>query len=128
MGYYTNFEMAMVTDKANAIGDFGFRIYDMENLIEEEILVKELMEISGLEMWEGYEPTFHNLLCEEMKWYEHRCDMINLSKRHPELYFRLSGQGEELDDIWEEVYHNGKAVQKYAEIIYPTWDETDLED
>jgi hypothetical protein len=51
-----------------------------------------------------------------------------LSKRHPELYFRLSGQGEEVDDLWEEVYHNGKAVQKCAEIIYPTWDETDLEE
>jgi hypothetical protein len=126
MGYYTQFEMKLVTDKANAIGDSGFHIYDKENFIEERELATALNRIA--DMTTAAVDCFDDYLCWDMKWYDHREHMCKLSALYPNLYFKLAGWGEEREDIWEEIYHNGKLVaQKEAEIIYPVWDETDLE-
>lgn len=129
MGYYTYYQTVTVTDKANAIGDCGFNLYDSK--ISEEDLVKELIEISENDLglnWSNGDYTFDNLLGDNMKWYDHDKHMLELSKRHPELYFRLSGEGEEREDMWEKVYHNGKVYEKQVEFLYPVWDETDIEE
>ena len=128
MGYYTKYEMITVTDKANAIGDWGFNIYNQENKITEAALVKELAEIGDFYYNEEYVKTFSDLFCDTIKWYEHEKDMLELSNRYPELYFRLGGWGEEREDMWEKVFHNGKVWYQEVEIMYPVWDETDLED
>ena len=127
MGYYTQYEMKLVTDKTNAIGDSDFRIYDKENFVEEKELAIALNEIA--EITDAPVECFDDCLSWDMKWYEHREHMCQLSARYPKLYFKLAGWGEEREDVWEEIYHDGKLIaQKEAEIIYPVWDETDLEE
>lgn len=127
MGYYTEFEMQLVTDKANAIGDSGFLIYDKENFVKEKELAIALNEIAKIT--NAPVEGFDDCLGWSMKWYEHRENMCQLSARYPKLYFKLAGWGEEREDVWEEIYHDGKLIAlKEIEIIYPVWDETDLEE
>ena len=46
---------------------------------------------------------------DEMKWYDYKQDMKELSKQYPEFYFWLRGDGEESDDYWVACFHNGKS-------------------
>ncbi len=43
----------------------------------------------------------------EMKWYDHEREMIEFSKKHPNLEFILTGEGEERDDVWKKYFKNG---------------------
>lgn len=45
---------------------------------------------------------------DSMKWYYHYSDMEELSKEYPDLYFLLHGEGEEENDEWLYLYHNGQ--------------------
>ena len=56
---------------------------------------------------------------EESKWYDHTYDMVKLSKLFPEVTFKLHGEGEEKEDLWNEYFHNGTAEECRAEITYP---------
>jgi len=38
---------------------------------------------------------------EEIKWYDHRKDMLKLSLEFPDVLFTLSGAGEEPGDLWK---------------------------
>ena len=57
---------------------------------------------------------------EESKWYDHTYAMVKLSKLFPEVTFKLHGEGEEKEDLWDEYFHNGAAEECRAKIIYPT--------
>lgn len=56
---------------------------------------------------------------ESCKWYSHERDLREFSKKHPEALFRLSGEGEEARDIWEEYYRDGKMQKCKAKIVIP---------
>lgn len=45
---------------------------------------------------------------DEIKWYHHTEDMLKYSKKHPNTLFKLTGEGEEQPDMWQEYYKNGK--------------------
>lgn len=53
------------------------------------------------------------------KWYEHETDLRKFSKKHPEVLFGLSGEGEESGDIWREYYRNGKMQSCKERIVIP---------
>ena len=55
---------------------------------------------------------------EECKWYEHEYDMVKFSKLFPDVTFKLSGDGEERDDMWHEYFHNGESEECRAHITY----------
>jgi ABC-type Fe3+-hydroxamate transport system substrate-binding protein len=99
MGYYTVFNLEVVG---------GDSTYDY---------VQELQDISG----------YTNLFDDCVKWYDHEYDMRLLSEKYPEVLFILSGEGEDLKDIWKEYYKNGLMQRTYAEIIFEDFDETKLE-
>lgn len=63
---------------------------------------------------------------ESGKWYDHTDHLREFSKRHPHLLFKLSGEGEENDDIWDEYYLNGKVQQAKATIMKPPFDPEQL--
>ena len=52
------------------------------------------------------------------KWYEYDSDMIELSKRFPDLLFELYGDGEDSDDFWKSYYRNGNAQFSKGRIVY----------
>lgn len=64
-----------------------------------------------------------DLFWEEMKWYDHDEDMLELSRRFPNgTVFTLYGKGEEDDDIWKTEYCNGDIICHYVgKIVYTPW-------
>lgn len=61
----------------------------------------------------------------DVKWYDWEKDAFNVSKRHPNVFFRIDGNGEELDDVWKYYCCNGKF--KYVEMVWPDITKDDLE-
>ena len=61
-------------------------------------------------------------------WYDHEIDMIDLSKKFPDILFCLQGTGEENEDIWEKYFQNGKMQRCYAEIVIPPYDPEKMEE
>jgi hypothetical protein len=61
----------------------------------------------------------------DAKWYDWEKDTFNVSKRHPNIYFRIDGNGEELEDNWRYYCCNGKF--KYVEQTWPEVTKDDLE-
>lgn len=64
-----------------------------------------------------------------VSWYAHTEQMIEVSKKFPAMTFRLHGEGESNDDIWNEYFQNGKYECCDAEIVIPKpekimWEES----
>lgn len=69
-----------------------------------------------------------NLDCyDPVKWCEHDNDMLEISKQVPNILFRLHGEGDESEDIWDCYYLNGKTQYCKAEITIPPYDPNKLE-
>lgn len=100
MGYYTSFSF-QVLDGNDGVTDY-----------EEEI-----MDISGY----GY------LFDDSVSWYTHQFDMRLLSSRHPTTLFKLTGDGEDSGDLWEEYYLGGKMQRCDAKITFDPYDPSKLE-
>ena len=63
---------------------------------------------------------------QECKWYDSKNDLVEFSKKHPEVVFKLRGEGEEYGDIWELYVQNGKSQRCSAKIIFETFNPTKL--
>ena len=116
MGYYTNYSLTI-----NETYTGGCVPHEKECII-----IKRLGEINGY--WsnadvDDYTDPFNIISDDSMKWYNHDKDMLLLSKEFPEYWFILDGHGEEWDDIWSAMYHDGKMQHVDAEIVYPDFSE-----
>lgn len=100
MGYYTSHELEIISNNDNSI--------DYEKEISEE---------------SDYQDCFE----ESIKWYEHEKDMRKYSLKHPETVFKLSGEGEESGDLWQEYYKDGLMQRCNALIQYPDFDKNLLD-
>ncbi len=49
-----------------------------------------------------------NEATEEIKWYDHEKDMVQLSAKFPDVRFEVSGNGEEQGDVWKQAFLGGK--------------------
>lgn len=63
---------------------------------------------------------------EPCKWYEHEEDMRELSRRFPDVLFKLSGHGEKKGDIWVKYFKNGKMQVCKVRIEFEPFDESKL--
>ena len=91
MGYYTRHELEIIEGN------------DFKTDYESEIC-KEL----------DYSHCFE----EKIKWYNHKEDMIEFSKKHPNTLFMLSGEGEEQPDMWREYYKNGETHRIVGVVVF----------
>jgi len=98
MGYYTNYELEIVEG-----GDYNT---DYEEVVAEQV---------------DYNPFE-----EETKWYHHEKDMVNVSKKHPKVLFKLKGEGEEAGDLWVNYYKDGKSQHCPGVITFDEYDESKL--
>lgn len=140
MGYYTAFDME-VTKTKDAMLQLLRDVYIGSQLSEEEQLevTKALCgEDTSFKGWynedEAKRSSAHGGLAwdyiisaDTMKWYDHDDDMMQLSTQFPDYYFLLHGQGEDCDDRWRTVYHNGKIVcsqmiKMYFDEVTSLWD------
>lgn len=99
MGYYTNHELEVIE---------GID-YDLN-------WQERLEEISG----------YRIINSEAIKWYEHNRDMLQLSAEFPTMVFKLSGEGDDSEDIWVKYYKNGKTHGGKATIVFEEYDEAKL--
>lgn len=61
---------------------------------------------------------------ENCKWYDYNEEMVEFSKKYPEVLFVIFGEGEESSNIWRTFYLNGKYEKQPAKIVYnnpPEW-------
>lgn len=99
MGYYTRHKLEILEGNDN--------VTDYE---------KEISELAD----------YNNCFDDEIKWYDHQENMVEYSKRHPQVVFKLSGEGEESGDIWTEYYQDGKMQREEAEIKIAGFDKSKL--
>lgn len=62
------------------------------------------------------------------KWYEHDEDMEDISRSFQEATFKLTGFGEDREDMWYTLYHNGESEEVQAVITWPDPTEIEWED
>lgn len=62
------------------------------------------------------------------KWYEHKEDMGEYSKKYPKQLFKLKGTGMEGEvDVWYTYFKNGKSWSTYGKLIFEEFREKYLE-
>lgn len=63
----------------------------------------------------------------EEKWYEWEKDMRKLSAKFPDVFFELTGNGEESDDLWKAYFKGGMMQWAPGEIVYDDFSPSKLE-
>jgi len=121
MGYYTYFTMEAQNIKNEE--EYNSIVHALK---ERELFSNE--DTSGVFDEGKYYEISHTAYFkayDECKWYEHTYDMVKISRLFPGVTFRLSGEGEERDDMWHEYFHNGDSEECHAHIIFdkPTYIE-----
>jgi len=59
---------------------------------------------------------------DNVKWYDHDDDMLEMSRHFPDVTFILTGEGEETD-YWKTKYKDGKMASVSGSIVYPDFPE-----
>jgi hypothetical protein len=95
MGYYTRYQVSVVDGLEATFPDHE----------------KNLGELTG------YGPSMFE---ETIKWYSFEEDMRAYSKTYPQLVFRLSGRGEEDNDVWVKWFKDGEMQEWRLEYKEPT--------
>jgi len=115
MRYYTNYQLDPNADDWSRFID-GSRAKAIQDFIEDAARGYGWSDLKSVWIGEGSDLT----------WYKHQEDMIELSVAFPNVLFTLWGSGQESDDLWKEYYFGGKCQAVKGEIIYPTFDESQL--
>lgn len=130
MGYYTEYSMS--------VHDWGKRTPTLKREIAQKICdmydANECMWPIASEIMANGVDSYDDNYCgldidgeEACKWYEHEEDMLELSRAFPNVTFKLHGDGEEKEDMWDSYYKNGKSVNYQAKIVIPPLNPKDLE-
>lgn len=128
MGYYTQYRLDIYRDdrnkelKANP-KEIGADPYGEEDWDDENDPIAVLR---GFSDDAAYAIDENGDTSEGTKWYSHDEDLIKLSKKFPEIVFRLHGEGEEPGDLWDKYYKNGKTQFCKAKIVFDDFDEDEL--
>ena len=107
MGYYTHYELVVHSEQ------------DITRETEIEINRAIAAKIHGEDPSDISDEAALWCLSEELKWYDHESDMLEISKQFPNFIFVLYGEGEEYDDVWCEYFANGECEEVRARIVYP---------
>lgn len=89
-----------------------------------EPLSARLCELSGYlktDNWWG-EFTEEGTYIDYVSWCDFNEDLLQLSSEYPNIYFQVTGVGEDSDDRWVAYYVNGKKSGGQAKIVYPSFD------
>lgn len=105
MGYITRFELDVTGSSEDALAEF------------EEAADAGEETHSGIQYSDFLDGE--SISC---KWYNSKEDMIQLSKKFPELLFSVDAAGEEPGDLWQAWARNGKYKRIEPELVWPKVD------
>ena len=60
------------------------------------------------------------------KWYDHEENLVEFSRKYPDVIFILSGEGEEAGDVWKKYFKDGKKQIANAVLVIDEYDESKL--
>lgn len=107
MGYYTRFTLTVLEKdedgELNEVDSSTHPEFETTKTYGGDVSIDELISEST----------------DNMKWYDHRDDMLKLSKDLPDLVFILDGVGEENGDLWREFYKDGRTYRWEAPKVSP---------
>lgn len=107
MGYLTSYSMEALHVAA-------------QNVREIEAAIEELNMPLGDFYYDPQNQVFNAEPNGEWRWYGHEDDMAELSERFPDVLFKLHGEGENRDDVWDKYFVGGELVEKvYAVMFMP---------
>lgn len=131
MGSYTNYSMEIIDIDNKGYDAYKIAKYMLEKNNESE---KYYAFYNSLENFiESIDPTSkidYELYLDnnnKTKWYDNEEDMLELSKEFPDILFKLHGEGERNEDIWDKYFMNGKMQYCPAEIHISEFDRNKLE-
>ena len=101
MGYYSNFELFVDSEKNGWFNEEVFRF------------CRDRGEFAHFD--------------ESTKWYTFKEDMIDFSKIYRDNLFSILRAGEDYWDIEKVYFKNGKYLVRKAEIVFETFDEDKME-
>ena len=119
MGYYTSYTLDVIHVKDAAM---------------HEAIVQKLKErkVWGYALYGGeYNVQYHTSCFYSMdssKWSDHDDDMEEISRSFPDATFRLTGFGDDREDMWYTLYRNGESEEVRAVITWPDPTEIEWED
>lgn len=129
MGYYTRYDLSVEesTHKAKDIITYMKRRLDENDWFYAfEYDLNKLFNDYHKDSKYDNDTTFYLDCDDECKWYDHKEQMLELSKQFPDTLFELHGIGEENEDVWNKYFKNGKMQACYAELVIPPYDENEL--
>lgn len=103
MGYYTEYNLEIVKGDHEVIGE-----------------LREYSECAQIAI-------DNNGDCEEScRWYDFEKEMKMFSEKHPDVLFKLSGNGQEGGDQWHSYFQDGKNQHCKNIITFDPYDETKM--
>jgi len=63
----------------------------------------------------------------DLPWNNHDEDILEFSKMHPGVVFKLHGESDSLEDNWDAYYKDGLYQQCFVQISYAPYDESKLD-
>ncbi len=96
MGYCTTYDLTLLDPK------------DMTG-IEDPRTIERVVALLKEKGIIGYALDESLSCCDSVKWYEHENDMLDISRKVPDVLFLLWGSGDDAEDLWEHYFLNGKS-------------------
>ena len=118
MGYYTRFKMK--TNPPEAMVDVESYLDELEESEKSWYLLSNFAR--GNVDKDGWLHASN-----EMKWYKHHEDMLELSTHFPNVVLVLQGVGEKAGDMWVAYYRNGQGYRAEAKITFDEFDPDKLQ-
>lgn len=109
MGYYTDYELTATTRKGGA--PLSNDVISKLNDAVKQLNIFESTDVDGASWYTN------------AKWYDYENDMADLSKEFPDVFFELSGHGEDSEDVWIEYFCGGRFQYCQGRVVY---DEPDM--
>ncbi len=121
MGYYTTFSLQVIVNKEDLESSTEF-FYDTSFEDYSMNLVEKFVELYQVEHAINHDGSAND----STKWYEHDENLLEFSQQYPKAVFKLTGEGEESQDLWVKYYKNGKMQRCQAIISFEEYDESKL--
>lgn len=103
MGYCTDYDLTLLDPKDMTEIEDTSTIERVAALLEEKYVI-------------GYALNENLSWYNSVKWYEHESDMLDISRKVPDVLFCLWGSGDDAEDLWKKYFLNGKMQCCLAEI------------